>query len=113
MRPTAGAAADARNGEFGGAISPKGEEIDIADSSLGQTPPQPRIPDTPCFSPYSFSADGSGIEAASEPTNCHVRRKILTAAGGALAVLLLVCALWTRGMRSRAVADQPTAALLT
>ena len=102
MRPTAGAAADARNGEFGGAISPKGEEIDIADSSLGQTPPQPRIPDTPCFSPYIFSADGSGIEAASEPTNCHVTQN-LTAAGGALAVLLLVCAAllhggWDRGV---------------
>ena len=36
---------------------------------------------------------GSGIEAAPEPTNCHVTQ-ILTAAGGALAVLLLVCALW-------------------
>ena len=95
MRPTAGAAADARNGEFGGAISPKGDEIDIADSSLGQTPPQPRIPDTPCFSPYSFSADGSGIEAAPEPSNCHACK--LTAAGGALAVLLLVYAALLHG----------------
>ena len=34
---------------------------------------------------------GSGIEAAPEPTNCHVTQN-LTAAGGALALLLLACA---------------------
>ena len=96
MRPTAGAAADARNGEFGGAISPKGDEIDIADSSLGQTPPQPRIPDTPCFSPYIFSVDGSDIEAAPEPTNCHAMQNLI-AAGGALDFLLLVCAALLHG----------------
>ena len=96
MRPTAGAAADARNGEFGGAISPKGDTIDIDDSHLGQTPPQPRIPDISCFSPCNFSADGSGIEAAPEPTNCHVMQN-LTAAGGALAVLLVVYAALLHG----------------
>ena len=97
MRPTAGAAADARNGEFGGAISPKGEAIDIADSSLGQTPPQPRIPDTPCFSPYSFSADGSGIELHLNQRTATRVTQILTAAGGALAVLLLVYAALLHG----------------
>ena len=35
--------------------------------------------------------DGSAIEAAPEPTNCHVTQN-LTAAGGALALLLLACA---------------------
>ena len=33
---------------------------------------------------------GSGIEAAPEPTNCHVVTQNLTAAGGALAVQLLL-----------------------
>ena len=56
---------------------------------------------------------GSGIELHLNQRTATRVAQILTAAGGALAVLLLVCALWTRGMRSRAVADQPTAALLT
>ena len=45
---------------------------------------------------------GSGIEAAPEPSNCHAMQN-LTAAGGALAVLLLVYAAllhggWDRGV---------------
>ena len=39
---------------------------------------------------------GSGIEAAPEPSNCHAMQN-LTAAGGALAVLLLVYAALLHG----------------
>ena len=61
----------------------------------------------------NFSVDGSDIEAAPEPSNCHVhalqnltdrRRSAGCAAPG-------VCCSAARGMGSRGVTDQPTAAL--
>ena len=44
----------------------------------------------------NFSVDGSDIEAAPEPTNCHAMQNLI-AAGGALDFLLLVCAALLHG----------------